>query len=142
MADELLELTVAEAIGKIDSGDISSDEYWRAYRGAADGDELNAFLCNAAEESPIDEGAADLGLRGAPIAVKYIFCTEGVETTAGSKILEGHVPMYDATAVTRLREAGARVLGKTNMDEFAMGSSNENSAYGDVCNPWDIERVP
>ena len=90
----------------------------------------------------MDEGAADRALRGAPIAVKDIFCTEGVETTAGSKILEGHVPMYDATAVTRLREAGGRVLGKTNMDEFAMGSSNENSAYGDVLNPWDTGRVP
>ena len=90
----------------------------------------------------MDEGAADRDLQGAPIAVKDIFCTEGVETTAGSKILEGHVPMYDATAVTRLREAGGRVLGKTNMDEFAMGSSNENSAYGDVLNPWDTGRVP
>jgi aspartyl-tRNA(Asn)/glutamyl-tRNA(Gln) amidotransferase subunit A len=90
----------------------------------------------------VDEGAAGRELRGVPIAVKDIFCTQGVTTTAGSKILEGHVPLYDATAVTRMREAGARVLGKTNMDEFAMGSSNENSAYGDVLNPWDRSRVP
>ncbi len=142
MSDDLLKLTLAEAISRIDSKEISSEEYWHAYREAAAGDELNAYLWNAAEESPADEGAADLELRGAPIAVKDIFCTRGVETTAGSKILEGHVPVYDATAVTRLREAGGRVLGKTNMDEFAMGSSNENSAYGDVLNPWDTGRVP
>ena len=138
----LLELTLAEAIGRIDSKEISAEEYWDAYREAAAGDALNAYLWNSGDESPVDEGAADRDLKGAPIAVKDIFCTEGVQTTAGSKILEGHVPMYDATAVTRLREAGGRVLGKTNMDEFAMGSSNENSAYGDVLNPWDPGRVP
>jgi aspartyl-tRNA(Asn)/glutamyl-tRNA(Gln) amidotransferase subunit A len=139
---ELLELTVAQAIERISSGELSSDEYWRAYREAASGDDLNAYLWHAAEDSPVDEGAAGRKLRGVPIAVKDIFCTQGVATTAGSRILEGHVPLYDATAVTRLREAGARVLGKTNMDEFAMGSSNENSAYGDVLNPWDRGRVP
>ena len=78
----------------------------------------------------------------APIAVKDIFCTEGVPTTAGSRILEGYRPPYTATAVRKLIEAGAPILGKTNMDEFAMGSSNENSAYGPVLNPWDRERVP
>ncbi len=77
-----------------------------------------------------------------PVAVKDIFCTEGIATTAGSRILEGYRPPYTATAVRRLREAGARVLGKTNMDEFAMGSSNENSGYGEVLNPWDRGRVP
>ena len=76
------------------------------------------------------------------MAVKDIFCTEGIPTTAGSRILEGYRPPYTATAVRRLREAGARVLGKTNMDEFAMGSSNENSGYGPVLNPWDPGRVP
>ncbi len=81
-------------------------------------------------------------LGGIPVAVKDIFCTEGTQTTAGSKILEGYVPPYTATAVRRLDQAGALVLGKTNMDEFAMGSSNENSAYGDVLNPWDTCRVP
>ncbi len=79
---------------------------------------------------------------GVPVAVKDIFCTEGIPTTAGSKILEGYRPPYTATAVRRLAEAGAPVLGKTNMDEFAMGSSNENSGYGPVLNPWDRERVP
>ena len=77
-----------------------------------------------------------------PLAVKDIFCTEGVATTAGSRILEGHEPLYTATAVRNLLDAGAPMLGKTNMDEFAMGSSNENSAYGPVRNPWDRERVP
>ena len=85
---------------------------------------------------------ADGPLRGIPVAVKDIFCTEGTPTTAGSRILEGYVPPYTATAVRRLDAAGARVLGKTNMDEFAMGSSNENSAYGPVANPWDRSRVP
>jgi aspartyl-tRNA(Asn)/glutamyl-tRNA(Gln) amidotransferase subunit A len=77
-----------------------------------------------------------------PIAVKDIFCTEGAPTTAGSRILDGYRPPYTATAVRNLRAAGAPVLGKTNMDEFAMGSSNENSAYGPVLNPWDRGRVP
>ena len=139
---ELLELTVAEAIERISSGELSSEEYWRAYREAASGDELNAYLWHSAKESPVDKGAADRELRGVPIAVKDIFSTRGVVTTAGSRILEHHEPLYDASAVTRLREAGARILGKTNMDEFAMGSSNENSAYGDVLNPWDRSRVP
>ena len=139
---ELLELTVAEAIARIESGELSSEEYWTAYRDAAARDELNAYLWHASEENGVDEDAAGRELRGVPIAVKDIFCTQGVTTTAGSRILEGHVPLYDATAVTRMREAGARVLGKTNMDEFAMGSSNENSAYGDVLNPWDRGRVP
>ena len=88
-----------------------------------------------------DDGAGDRGRAAsvAPVAVKDIFCTEGVPTTAGSRILEGYRPPYTATAVRRLIEAGAPILGKTNMDEFAMGSSNENSAYGPVLNPWDRE---
>ncbi len=77
-----------------------------------------------------------------PIAIKDIFCTAGIPTTAGSEILRGYRPPYTATAVSRLLESGARVLGKLNMDEFAMGSSNENSAYGPVRNPWDPDRVP
>ena len=85
-----------------------------------------------------DGGSAKLP----PVAVKDIFCTEGTPTTAGSRILEGYRPPYTATAVRNLDDAGATVLGKTNMDEFAMGSSNENSAFGPVLNPWDRERVP
>ncbi|HKR99268.1 MAG TPA: amidase, partial [Candidatus Dormibacteraeota bacterium] len=81
-------------------------------------------------------------LCGVPIALKDVLCVEDVETTAGSKILAGYLPPYTATAVQRLFDAGAVCVGKTNCDEFAMGSSNENSAYGPVGNPWDIERVP
>ena len=81
-------------------------------------------------------------LWGVPVTVKDALVTRGIPTTAGSRILEGHVPFYDATAVQRLREAGAIILGKNNMDEFAMGSGTENSAYGPTRNPWDTERIP
>jgi aspartyl-tRNA(Asn)/glutamyl-tRNA(Gln) amidotransferase subunit A len=135
---ELLELSVAEAARRIAAGDLSREEYFEAWREAAAADELNAYLWRA------EDGSAELDgpLGGIPVAVKDLFCTEGVRTTAGSRILDGHRPLYTATAVRRLREAGAGVLGKTNMDEFAMGSSNENSAYGPVRNPLDRERVP
>ncbi|MDP9189500.1 MAG: Asp-tRNA(Asn)/Glu-tRNA(Gln) amidotransferase subunit GatA [Actinomycetota bacterium] len=141
MSSELLELTVAEAAERIRSRELSAGEYFDVYRGAAEGDSLNAFL-GVAENSAGDAEAAGGDLAGIPVAVKDIFCTEGTPTTAGSRILEGYVPPYTASAVRRLDEAGALVLGKTNMDEFAMGSSNENSAYGDVLNPWDTARVP
>ncbi len=138
MSAELLALTVAEAAARISSGELSPAEYGEAWREAAAGDELNAYLWRA--EEPI--GATEGSLAGVPIAVKDIFCAEGIPTTAGSRILKGYRPPYTAAAVRRLREAGAAVLGKTNMDEFAMGSSNENSAYGPVLNPWDRGRVP
>ena len=139
MTDDLLELTAGQALRRIEAGELSSDEYFDAYAAAASDDELNAFLWSA---EPGGRGSGGEGLRGLPVAVKDIFCTEGIPTTAGSRILEGYRPPYTATAVARLAEAGARVLGKTNMDEFAMGSSNENSAYGPVLNPWDRGRVP
>jgi aspartyl-tRNA(Asn)/glutamyl-tRNA(Gln) amidotransferase subunit A len=135
---ELRQLTVAEAAAKISSGEIQPSEYFEAWRAAAAGDELNAYLWRAEDGGETGEGA----LAGIPVAVKDIFCIEGVPTTAGSRILEGYEPPYTAAAVRRLTGAGARVLGKTNMDEFAMGSSNENSAYGPVLNPWDRGRVP
>jgi aspartyl-tRNA(Asn)/glutamyl-tRNA(Gln) amidotransferase subunit A len=137
---EITELTAAAAIGRIEAGDLAADEVFAAWAGAAAGDELNAYLWRA-EDSP-DRAANSGPLHGMPLAVKDIFCTEGVPTTAGSRILEGYRPPYTATAVERAAAAGARVLGKTNMDEFAMGSSNENSGYGPVRNPHGADRVP
>ena len=140
MSAELLDLTVAEAAAEIASGALSPEEYFEAWQAAAAGDELNAYLSHVGDAGAYE--VADGPLHGIPVAVKDIFCTEGTPTTAGSRILEGYRPPYTATAVRRLDAAGARVLGKTNMDEFAMGSSNENSAYGPVLNPWDRGRVP
>ncbi len=137
---ELLGLTVARAAARIAAGEISGAEYFAAWREAAAGDELNAYLWSV--ENHDDYQALDGPLSGIPVAVKDLFCTEGVETTAASRVLKGYRPPYTATAVRNLLEAGAGILGKTNMDEVAMGSSNENSAYGPVRNPWDRERVP
>jgi aspartyl-tRNA(Asn)/glutamyl-tRNA(Gln) amidotransferase subunit A len=144
MAD-VLDLTASQAVKALERNELSGDEYLAAWQQAAAGDELNAYLwrSDASGERPATgDGSSNSALRGTPIAVKDIFCTEGAPTTAGSRILEGYMPPYTATAVRNLRAAGATVLGKTNMDEFAMGSSNENSAYGAVLNPWDRERVP
>src|ERR671914_2539028 len=113
MSVELIDLTVAEAAERIRSGELSADEYFQAYRDAAAADSLNAYLWTAEETA----GNGDGGLAGIPVAVKDIFCTEGIPTTAGSRILEGYRPPYTATAVRKLREAGAEILGKTNMDE-------------------------
>jgi aspartyl-tRNA(Asn)/glutamyl-tRNA(Gln) amidotransferase subunit A len=136
----MLELTALQARDAIASGDLAADEYGEAWAAAAAGDDLNAYLAipgNHDGDWPAPENPTL-----APIAVKDIFCTEGVPTTAASRILEGYRPPYTSTAVRQLLEAGAPILGKTNMDEFAMGSSNENSAYGPVLNPWDRGRVP
>jgi aspartyl-tRNA(Asn)/glutamyl-tRNA(Gln) amidotransferase subunit A len=151
MASELIDLTVAQAADRIRSGEITGEEYFDAWRGAAAADSLNAYLWTAEDatqadlvgaRAPRDEVDGERPLAGIPVAIKDIFCTEGIPTTAGSRILQGYRPPYTATAVRNLRRAGARVLGKTNMDEFAMGSSNENSGYGPVLNPWDSGRVP
>ncbi|QQS41096.1 MAG: Asp-tRNA(Asn)/Glu-tRNA(Gln) amidotransferase subunit GatA [Acidobacteriota bacterium] len=105
--------------------------------------ELNAFLSIHREEALAKAANAGEGpLGGLPIAIKDNICTKGKRTTCGSRILGDYEPQYDATAVERLENAGALIIGKTNMDEFAMGSSNENSAFGPVRNPWDRERVP
>ena len=140
MAD-ILDLTVLEAHNAKMAGEFSPREHADAWFEAAGSDELNAYLWQN------DRGAEAAAIEveqdwNAPIAVKDIFCTEGVPTTAASRILEGYRPPYTATAVRQLIAAGLPILGKTNMDEFAMGSSNENSAYGPVLNPWDHERVP
>jgi aspartyl-tRNA(Asn)/glutamyl-tRNA(Gln) amidotransferase subunit A len=113
---------------------------------AADG-ELRAYLhvdpeAALARAAEIDAAGDKSGLAGVPVALKDVVVTEGVPTTSGSKILEGWKPPYDATVAARLKAAGTVLLGKTNMDEFAMGSSTENSAYGVTRNPWDPERIP
>ena len=137
---EMLDLTVVQAHEAIAAGELSAADYAKAWARAAADDELNAYLWRPEDG---DEGAIAVEQpRIAPVAVKDIFCTEGVPTTAGSRILEGYRPPYSATAVCKLLEAGAPILGKLNMDEFAMGSSNENSAFGPVLNPWDRGRVP
>src|SRR6202521_437938 len=127
------------------------EEFYKKIK-AKDGDgDIHAYLTLCEERAleqarHIDDLAAKGGplppLAGAPVAIKDVMVTKGLRTTAGSKILEHFVPPYDCTAVARLEAAGAIVLGKTNCDEFAMGSSNENSAYGPVRNPRDKSRVP
>jgi len=138
---EILELTAAQAGERIRAGDLDKGELWRLYRERALADDLNAFtwVCEGDEPEAIDESGP---LGGVPIGIKDLFCTSGVPSQAGSKILEGYCPPYTATAVERLMAAGAPVLAKTNQDEFAMGSSTENSAYGPTLNPWDRGRVP
>ena len=139
MSDELIGLSAAAAAERIHGGELSAGELFEAYRGRAAADELNAFLW-VGEEAP--EGDREGPLGGVPVAVKDLFCVEDVPSAAGSRILEGYLPPYTATTVRKLRQAGAPLLGKTNQDEFAMGSSNENSGFGPVRNPWDHGRVP
>ena len=138
---DLIELTAAAAAERVRAGEIDSAELFDAYRSRAAADELNAFTWLAGGP-PAQAPGRDAPLGGVPLAVKDLFCTEGVPSQAGSRILEGYRPPYTATVVAQLAAAGAPLLGKTNQDEFAMGSSNENSAYGPVLNPWDRSRVP
>jgi len=138
---DALSLTAAEAAARVRAGDLDPAELWHGYRERAAADDLNSYTWVAANGGPpaVDREAP---LGGVPLAVKDLFCTEGVPSQAGSRILEGYRPPYTATAVARLTGAGAPLLGKTNQDEFAMGSSTENSAYGPTLNPWDRSRVP
>jgi aspartyl-tRNA(Asn)/glutamyl-tRNA(Gln) amidotransferase subunit A len=131
---DTLSLTAEGAMGLLERREVSAAELHRAYLDAIGerDDELHAYL------RTVDDPDGD----GVPIAFKDLISTRGVETTAGSKILSGYVPVYDATVSNRCRAAGMPLLGKTNMDEFAMGSSTENSAFGPTRNPWDPERVP
>ena len=150
---EITRLTAAETAGAIASGDISAVETTQAHldRIAVVDDRVHAFLhvgtdsALAAAQAVDDRRAAgdELGpLAGVPLALKDVIAAKGMPTTCGSRILEGWMPPYDATVTRRLREAGVVVLGKTNMDEFAMGSSTEHSAYGPTHNPWDLARIP
>jgi aspartyl-tRNA(Asn)/glutamyl-tRNA(Gln) amidotransferase subunit A len=151
---DIIGLSAAGAAREIAAGALSAGELFEAYRARAAEHVaeagLNCFTWVAddapAEPAPGDDAAGGVSrggtLHGVPLAVKDLFCTVGVPSQSGSKILEGYLPPYTATAVSRLTGAGASLLGKTNQDEFAMGSSNENSAYGPVLNPWNRERVP
>ncbi|NOY97721.1 MAG: Asp-tRNA(Asn)/Glu-tRNA(Gln) amidotransferase subunit GatA [Chloroflexi bacterium] len=146
----LTDLTLTQAIAALRNREISSHELTQACleRIAQLEPSLHAFLHVAAEDALAQAkeadktGANDLPLRGIPVAVKDVLMVENMPATCGSKILEGFVPPFTATAVKKLQEAGAIVIGKTNTDEFAMGSSTENSAYGVTHNPWDTSRVP
>ena len=145
---EIIELSAAEAARETAAGELSAEELFNAYRvrAAADAHELNCFTWVAPEGSAgpaaNDSAGTDAPLGGVPLAVKDLLCTKGVLSQSGSRILEGYQPPYTATAVRRLLQAGASLLGKTNQDEFAMGSSTENSAFGPTLNPWDRTRVP
>jgi aspartyl-tRNA(Asn)/glutamyl-tRNA(Gln) amidotransferase subunit A len=150
---DLTRLTAAELATLVAGGETSAVEVTRAHldRIATVDDRVHAFLHVDTEGAlaaarTVDERRAageQLGpLAGVPVAVKDVLTTKGVPTTVGSKILEGWRPPYDSTIVERLRAAGTVMLGKTNMDEFAMGSSTEYSAYGPTRNPWDLDRIP
>lgn len=148
----LTELTITEALAKLKSGEISAVDLTQAHLERIDALEpqVQAYLTITPESALEQARAADAAraqgedkpLLGIPLAIKDVLSTRGVETTCASKILKGYVPVFDATCVARLREAGMVMLGKLNMDEFAMGSSTENSGYHPTYNPWDLERVP
>jgi aspartyl-tRNA(Asn)/glutamyl-tRNA(Gln) amidotransferase subunit A len=149
MSDDLIRLSAAETAARIAGGDTSAVEVTEAHLariGEVD-DRVHAFLHvdrdgALAQARRVDAGEIRGPLAGVPLALKDVIVAKGMPATAGSRILEGWHPPYDATIVERMRAAGIVVLGKTNMDEFAMGSSTEHSAYGPTHNPWDLTRTP
>jgi aspartyl-tRNA(Asn)/glutamyl-tRNA(Gln) amidotransferase subunit A len=146
MSADVLELTAAQAGAEVAAGRLAPGELFEVYRQRAVADRdaggqgLNCFTW--VRENAPQAAAGEGALGGVPLAVKDLFCTQGVPSQAGSRILEGYLPPYTASAVSQLEAAGAPLLAKTNQDEFAMGSSNENSGFGPVRNPWDRARVP
>jgi aspartyl-tRNA(Asn)/glutamyl-tRNA(Gln) amidotransferase subunit A len=153
MASELTRRTATELAAAISGGEVSAAEVTQAHldRIAEVDGRVKAFLHVSADDAlaqarAVDDkraNGAELGaLAGVPVAVKDLFATVGLPTTCGSKILQGWVPPYESTVTSRLRQAGAVLIGKTNMDEFAMGSSTENSGYGPSRNPWNLAKVP
>src|ERR1700744_4694558 len=142
---ELTSLTLAEARAALKAKKISSRELTQAFVSAIEGARpLNAFITETAEQALLMADRSDKriakgeggALEALPLAIKDLFCTKGTRTTAASKILGNFVPPYESTVTQNLWDAGAVMLGKTNLDEFAMGSSNETSAFGNVFNPW------
>ena len=150
----LVKLSAAEQAAAIKKGDVTSRELVEAHLKVIEAAEpsIKAFLkvsgdvaleqADAFDAKSAEDKAALPELAGVPIAIKDMIVTKGIETTAASKILEGWVPPYDATVIEKLKAAGMPILGKTNLDEFAQGSSTEHSAYQTTHNPWDTERVP
>ncbi|TCD53801.1 Asp-tRNA(Asn)/Glu-tRNA(Gln) amidotransferase subunit GatA [Alloscardovia theropitheci] len=151
--NEIVKLSASQMAEKFKSGEVSSRELVDAHLDVIEAAEpsINAFLQVSADIAREQADAVDAKrasgeqlapLAGVPIAIKDMIVTQGIETTAASKILQGWIPPYDATVITKLKNAGMPLLGKTNLDEFAQGSSTEHSAYGNTNNPWDTSRVP